>query len=555
MRIARHVVSGVMMASAVAVAVAAPACGKIEPSNMDTGEPPDPSKFGNGPGKDGKGDGYGYGSDSSGPAPFVCPDEAKRCAHTFTYPANANDSAVELRGDFGGDETWNVGVKMELNQRRNEWSVDVDIPFGKPVQYKFYVRSAEGGDPWRPDPAQPTVEVPGENGGTSINNIFEGKTCEPAICGGEDGKLPDGVFDWRDSVIYFVFVDRFLDANKSNNCNVQFKNEIHELKDVLPIANYQGGDWAGVTSKIKDGYFNSLGVNTLWITVPFENPLDAGLGTDGKNWFSASHGYWPKLDNTDPTKLQYEACFGTPEDLKSLVREAHKNNLKVLFDYAMVHVHSESNVYKQNKSWFWGANEGGCVCGSDAGCGWEEKAKTCWFTSYLPHWNYTNSSARAYAVTQAVKWVTETGVDGFRADAIKHIDDSWLKDLRAKLKTEVHARQNPVQRFYMVGETYEFGNRDLLKAYIDPATKLDGQFDFPLRKYLVNSLILRNQSMRELDGFLSSGEKPNDYFYGPKAVMSTFIGNHDLPRVIHLAQNNPVWSEQSADGKDRAWSN
>src|SRR5438477_7663718 len=35
--------------------------------------------------------------------------------------------------------------------------------------------------------------------------------------------------------------------------------------------------------------------------------------------------------------------------------------------------------------------------------------------------------------------------------------------------------------------------------------------------------------------------------------MSTFIGNHDLPRIIHLAQNNPLWGDQASDGKNLAW--
>jgi glycosidase len=103
----------------------------------------------------------------------------------------------------------------------------------------------------------------------------------------------------------------------------------------------------------------------------------------------------------------------------------------------------------------------------------------------------------------------------------------------------------------MVGETYDFGNRDVLKQYIEPATKLDGQFDFPLRKNVVDAVIMRKQSMSDLASFMNS----NDYFYGASSVMSTFIGNHDLPRIIHLATNTPAWDDQSKDGKERAWSN
>jgi glycosidase len=37
--------------------------------------------------------------------------------------------------------------------------------------------------------------------------------------------------------------------------------------------------------------------------------------------------------------------------------------------------------------------------------------------------------------------------------------------------------------------------------------------------------------------------------------MSTFIGNHDVPRSIHFAQDSPLWTDPWANGRDRNWSN
>ena len=77
------------------------------------------------------------------------------------------------------------------------------------------------------------------------------------------------------TVIYFVFVDRFFNGNTALDaaCKVSGVSG--------PIADYQGGDWPGVTQKINDGYFTDLGVNTLWITVPFDNPGVTGRGVGG----------------------------------------------------------------------------------------------------------------------------------------------------------------------------------------------------------------------------------------------------------------------------------
>jgi glycosidase len=100
----------------------------------------------------------------------------------------------------------------------------------------------------------------------------------------------------------------------------------------------------------------------------------------------------------------------------------------------------------------------------------------------------------------------------------------------------------------MVGETFT-GDRDLIAYYVNPSM-LDGQFDFPLRMELVNKLIMRQGKLENLAQFMDS----NDDYYGA-GIMSTFIGNHDIPRVIHLAEDVPVWDSEWTDGKDLAWSN
>lgn len=510
------------------------ACGDESAQNKDYGAPPDAAIFN--PNPTTGGDGYGSGGNTGGPP--VCPDDFKACPQIFKYPAGT-ETSVELRGDFGGPDTWQAGVPMKKNGA--SWEASVQVPFGKAVQYKFLVNGTE----WKIDPAQPTVTDASSN----TNNTFAGTTCEPFVCS-EPGAVAPGVFDWRDSVIYFAFVDRFFDGNPANNCNVAGTSG--------PIANYQGGDWVGIKQKVEANYFNDLGVNTLWLTVPLNNTNQLGRGVGGDTrQYSGYHGYWPQIDDpNNPANLSQESCFGTQQELKDLVTSAHAKGIKILFDYAMVHVHKDSGIFQQRPQWFWpndNGRGGNCLCGQ--GCSWDAMPdrERCWFTDYLPHWNYTNADARNYSVTNAVEWAKQMGIDGFRADAIKHVDISWLTQLRAQIKSEITAKQTPPQRFYMVGETYDFGNRDVLKAYVDPQTKLDGQFDFPLRKNLVEAVIMRKyQGMSDLAAFMNG----NDYFYGGNAIMSTFVGNHDLPRIIHLAANNRLWGDdQGSDGKDRSWSN
>jgi len=498
-------------------------CGDSSTKPPDYGYPPDANIFN--PGDGGPGGGY----DSSGVQGFVCPPDLERCAHDFKLPYT-NETSVEIRGDFGGNSTWSSGVPM--TRQGSSWVATVDVPYNKPVQYKYFVN----GTTWTIDASAPTTT----DGNNNTNNLFAPITCDPALCDAPPDP-PPGVFDWRSAVIYFVFVDRFFNGSTSNDCHVNGTSQSSTAN-----GNYEGGDWAGVTQKIDGGYFDDLGVNTLWVTVPVKNEdTTAFQGTGGDNhYYSGYHGYWPY----DPTS--YEPCFGTLTELQTLVSEAHKHKLKVLFDFAMVHVTIDSPVYTQNPGWFWpnSWNNGDCICGQN--CDWNAQGYRCWFASYLPHWNYTVQAARDYSVNAAVALAKNTGADGFRLDAIKHVDGSWLLQLRTQIQSQIVPLQSPQQRFYMVGETYDFYDTNFIKSFVDPQTKLDGQFDFPARRNVVDTMLLKKEPMSDLASFYSG----NDFSYGGSAVMSPFLGNHDLPRVVHLAQEPAVWSDQASDGKNIAWS-
>ena len=73
-------------------------------------------------------------------------------------------------------------------------------------------------------------------------------------------------FDKHAEVLYSLMVDRFVDGDSANN---------HPMNrpDVLPQADYHGGDLVGITKKIKDGYFNKMGFTTIWMTPVVQNPI------------------------------------------------------------------------------------------------------------------------------------------------------------------------------------------------------------------------------------------------------------------------------------------
>ena len=278
---------------------------------------------------------------------------------------SGNESAVYVQGSFkaGG---WDVasGVPMTYDAMSKSWSATTPVPWARASQYKFRIQYKTGGnDNWITDPNNPTTADDGFGG---RNSVVQNVTCQSYTCGMPTPQCMGptaGGYDWRDAVMYFTFVDRFLDGNPGNNAKSQDNR-------VQSAANWQGGDWAGVMQKIDDGYFTSLGVNALWLTVPMDATDASGIGTDNY-WYTGYHGYWPR-DLSKP-----ERRFGTEAELTTLVSEAHKRGIKVLVDYAMNHVHKDSPVYTMHKDWFNPLDKGGgqCVCGS-AVCPWDGPTAT-----------------------------------------------------------------------------------------------------------------------------------------------------------------------------------
>jgi glycosidase len=446
--------------------------------------------------------------DSVPPNDTIVPDGPQpscntECNVTFEL-SDGGESDVYLMGEF---DDWGAGIQM--TKAGGKWTATVKLPHGRLVQYKFAKNNKKD---WINDPAGTTCKEIGSN-----ENSYKMVDC-PNPC-----KIVNSD-DWRDGVLYFAMLDRFNNGDKTNDRPVKERFG----KQVKPIADWMGGDLQGLIDKIQDGYFTRLGVNIIWIS----NPIAAADGAwDGSEdeIYTGYHGYWP----TDMTKV--EPRLGDRLLLKKAIQEAHKKNIKVIMDYPMNHVHQDSPHFKSNPEWFWDYtfNNQDCKCGSGP-CGWESPQKErCWFDPFLPDFNYTNAAAMKFSLDNVIMWATDVGgdgsnvgFDGFRMDAVKHIDLSWVTSMRSRIESTF-----PNRYVWTVGETFT-GSKSLIKAYVGP-DKLHGQFDFPLHDNIRSVIIQRNDNMKSIAGFIQDNRCP----YGGKALMSTFLGNHDKQRVIHDAEN------------------
>ncbi len=348
----------------------------------------------------------------------------------------------------------------------------------------------------------------------------------------ENGKPINGnsKFDWHDGIIYSLMIDRFSDGDKSINQKIEHDS----LSDK---ANYMGGDLQGVIDKLNSNYFNNLGINTIWISPVYDNPNVAFREYPTPHrWYSGYHGYWP-ISST-----RVEEKFGNMAKLKELVDTAHKHDIKILLDFVSNHVHKDHLYYKNHKAWF---GQLDLPDGRKNIRFWDEYRLTTWFEPYLPSFDFLGSETVLDTITaNAVWWLKETGADGFRHDAVKHVPNKFWRKLTKKLKREIEIPRNTP--LYQVGET--FGSYDLISSYVNNG-QLSAQFNFNLYDVALPIFINKDASFSGLDKEMQKTFS----VYGPLHLMCNVMDSHDKNRFMAFADGDLDVSEWSAI--EQGWSN
>ena len=328
--------------------------------------------------------------------------------------------------------------------------------------------------------------------------------------------------DREAKIIYNVFIDRFYNGNPGND------DPVNDPSLVLPQADYFGGDIAGITKKVKEGYFNDLGVNTLWISPVVLNPKGAyGQWNDPKTKFSAYHGYWPvSFTLIDPR-------MGTPEELKELVKEAHAKGLNVLLDFVAHHVHELHPYYIEHPNWTTSLYLPDGTMNTEK---WDEYRLTTWFDVFLPTLDLQQPEVTEMLSDSAVWWIKEYGLDGFRHDATKHVPEIFWRALTKKLKQQVVQQEN--REIYQIGETY--GGPELISGYVGSGM-LDGQFDFNVYDAALGVFAREADPFTNLDNTLQTSFD----FYGDHNLMGYITGNQDRARFVSYAGGDLNFGENA----------
>ena len=338
--------------------------------------------------------------------------------------------------------------------------------------------------------------------------------------------------DQQAQVLYSVLIDRFYNGNTANDWKMN-------SPEVLDIVDYQGGDLAGITKKISEGYFDQLGINTIWISPITQNPWDAwGLypfpngnkydSTKTYTKFSGYHGYWPIF----ATRL--DERFGTPDELRTLLDTAHAHEINIILDYVANHMHINSPTLQEHPDWH---TDSILPDGRRNFELWDDARLTTWFDKHIPTLDLERTEVCEQMTDSALYWLANYDLDGYRHDACKHIPEGYWRMLGQKI-----AARWPGRPIWMIGETY--GSPELIGSYVKSGM-LNAQFDF-------NVYFTAREALCGIKGMdqVMQNEMTSLRTYGAHHTMGNISGNHDQIRFASIAGGAiDIYSQ----GKEEGW--
>lgn len=333
-------------------------------------------------------------------------------------------------------------------------------------------------------------------------------------------------------VLYMLMPDRFAQG-KDHKAQVKGMNPYVEDRSKPSLRH--GGDLQGIRDHLD--YFTQLGVTALWLTPVLENN-----SPDGKDGSSTYHGY------ATTNYYRVDPRFGTNEDYRQLIADAHAKGLKVVMDMIFNHCGFEHPWVSDLPSKDW-LNVPEWLSGKE-----EDKAKYLqtsykltpvldpyaaevdkretvdgWFVPSMPDLNQRNPHVIKYLIQNSVWWIETVGIDGIRMDTYPYADREamalWMKTLE---------REYP--NFNTVGETW----------VTEPAYTAAWQKDSKLSS--VNSYLKTVMDFAFYDRVnMAAREETDDWWQGMNRVYNTlcydylyanpssvlaFIENHDTDRFL-----------------------
>lgn len=330
--------------------------------------------------------------------------------------------------------------------------------------------------------------IPGQPDGALVRYLIE---CDGIVADGGEGSATRtpyfayAVDEWvtpewlHDAVMYYVMPDRFSPGSG---------NDWLQTEDT---AERMGGTLRGITEKLD--YIRGMGFNALWLMPWMVGPTYHKYGA------TDFHG-------VDPD-------FGTEDDLRTLIAEAHGRGMRVLVDFVGNHLSDEHPFFREAlrdasspyRPWFDIRDDGDYLSFFGGG--------------ELPHIRHDEPAARAYILELAREWVRDYGIDGYDLDyAVGPAHEFWTDFGRA-----VRRVRDDVGIF-----TEGVTTPEALLGYVG---RVDGCQDFAWCQAARRTFGNGKLSVEEFERFLAGGDR----FFPEGFVAPIMLDNQNMDRFLLVA--------------------
>lgn len=369
----------------------------------------------------------------------------------------------------------------------------------------------------------------------------------------------------EEEILYFVLPDRFSNGNIHNDRGFYSGTIKDHGFDPTNKGYYHGGDIEGLSNKLP--YIKKLGVTAIWLAPIYKNKVLQGPPHDDSTGY---HGYW----TTD--FYQVDPHFGTNEEFKNFVIKAHNIGLKVYLDTIINHTADIIKIeqcqtleepYKYCPyQYFADSSEGDnnryrpiifpnepvknppelndpILYNNRGDSNWYGEGSVYGDFSGLDDLDTTNPKVLKLMLEIHKFWISEFGIDGFRIDTVRHVNDSFWHQFLPEIYQ--FAESIGKKNFYIFGES-AYPEVELLASY-QKRSGFTHLLDFPFSRSSIDFLT-EKISGHEFQNIFAAD---NVYKGGEKTVRQfpTFISNHDHGRIGHFLYKEDSFSQKVIEQK------
>ncbi|MDR1606519.1 MAG: glycoside hydrolase family 13 protein [Streptococcaceae bacterium] len=414
--------------------------------------------------------------------------------------------------DHSANGVWHKSADVEMTQglataTHQYWLAELEAPYNR-LNYGFIITDQSGASVFYGDqgfeavPIELTADEAESDSGLMGSNAYFKMPYFQEI---DRFKAPQWV---KETIWYQIFPERFANGDPSNDNEgtLPWQPEDQPTRDA-----FYGGDLRGVIDHLD--HLVDLGINGIYLNPIFEAPTNHKYDT--QNYF------------------EIDPHFGTKDDFKALVDQAHARGIRIMLDAVFNHIGDESPQWQdvlkngqksQYADWFhvrtWPATY---TPTDNFELAHDTTYETFAFTPHMPKLNTANPEVQDYLLEIATYWIREFGIDAWRIDVANEVDHHFWKRFY-----QVVTALDP--DFYVLGEIWTSA-----QSWLN-GDEFNGVMNYAFTGSIIDYFAKRKISAEAMISKLNTQLMLNRD--QTNQMMYNLLDSHDAPRILNLAKGN-----------------